>query len=589
MNQSLLIRAYLKPYCLAILILGVSWATSQAAWAQDSFTAGQAYEHLQTLRRQADDVLGSAAQPPADSLQKAGSILQTALAYYHRADVQALAKDDKFLLGKKGDILYDLALIQAKSGQKAAATQSLLTILSGKRSSLYAKYIKQEPLFAPMRQESVLAARFAVIDAFNNVFYSNALRTPYQPNISEDEKLAGLSKLWSEAKYNFAYFDHIPTLDWDQLYLRYIPKVRATTSTLQYLRVMQEFCAHLKDGHTDVSVRSDTLGDLIYGSPPFRTWLIEDKVLVKEVWSDSLAKTGIRPGMEVIKVGDLSVHEYAAQHVKPYQSGSTPQNVNVETYTYGLLKGPRDQPISLEFRDAKGKSFRRILPRSGYSHLQWRPSFLWHTLPGNIAYVQLNEFVSDRASKAFATAFDSISTANALILDVRLNGGGDSHYGWDIIGYLTDSSFQTSSYSSRLYSPLLRAQGEGVEYEAGGRSICPANGKKVFRKPVVLLISGQTFSAAEDFTLAFDALQRGKLIGEPTGGSTGYPMEFDLPGGLKARICTKRDTYPDGREWVGKGIQPSILVKPTVAAIQAGRDLVLEAALQYLKSQTRKK
>jgi C-terminal processing protease CtpA/Prc len=49
-----------------------------------------------------------------------------------------------------------------------------------------------------------------------------------------------------------------------------------------------------------------------------------------------------------------------------------------------------------------------------------------------------------------------------------------------------------------------------------------------------------------------------------------------------ARVCTKRDMYPDGTEWNGKGIQPAILVKPTVADVQAGRDTVLDAALAHL-------
>jgi C-terminal processing protease CtpA/Prc len=77
---------------------------------------------------------------------------------------------------------------------------------------------------------------------------------------------------------------------------------------------------------------------------------------------------------------------------------------------------------------------------------------------------------------------------------------------------------------------------------------------------------------------------RGKIVGEASGGSTGQPLFFELPGGGNARVCTKRDTYPDGTEWVGNGIAPDILVRPTVADIRAGRDTVLERALELLKS-----
>ena len=107
-------------------------------------------------------------------------------------------------------------------------------------------------------------------------------------------------------------------------------------------------------------------------------------------------------------------------------------------------------------------------------------------------------------------------------------------------------------------------------------------GKKAYTKPVVVLTSGRTFSAAEDFVVAFDTMNRGKLIGETTGGSTGWPLSFAVPGGIMARVCMKRDTYPDGQEWVGTGVKPDIEVHPKIADLQAGRDTVLEAALRYL-------
>ncbi|HNC44923.1 MAG TPA: S41 family peptidase, partial [Acidobacteriota bacterium] len=106
---------------------------------------------------------------------------------------------------------------------------------------------------------------------------------------------------------------------------------------------------------------------------------------------------------------------------------------------------------------------------------------------------------------------------------------------------------------------------------------------KPYVKPVVVLISPRTFSAAEDFAVAFDAMKRGTLIGEPTGGSTGQPLNIQLPGGGGARICTKRDTYPDGKEFVGVGIQPQILVKPTLADFRADQDRVLLTALDEVK------
>ena len=131
--------------------------------------------------------------------------------------------------------------------------------------------------------------------------------------------------------------------------------------------------------------------------------------------------------------------------------------------------------------------------------------------------------------------------------------------------------------------PSFRAWGrpEGTHAEPGDR--IPPDPKLHYAGPVVLLTSARTYSAAEDFTVAFDAMQRGRIVGEPTGGSTGQPLVFDLPGGGSGRVCTKRDSYPNGRAFVGVGIQPQVKVSPTVADLRAGRDTVLEAALALLR------
>jgi C-terminal processing protease CtpA/Prc len=70
------------------------------------------------------------------------------------------------------------------------------------------------------------------------------------------------------------------------------------------------------------------------------------------------------------------------------------------------------------------------------------------------------------------------------------------------------------------------------------------------------------------------------------GFNTGQPLVFPLPEGGLARVCTKRDTYPDGHEFVGVGVQPDRLVHPTLADFRAGRDPVLEAALEELRGET---
>jgi len=74
-------------------------------------------------------------------------------------------------------------------------------------------------------------------------------------------------------------------------------------------------------------------------------------------------------------------------------------------------------------------------------------------------------------------------------------------------------------------------------------------------------------------------------VGEPTYGSTGQPIFVDLPGGGTFRVCTKRDTYPDGREFVGYGIKPDILVESTLATVRSDEDEALDRALRELQAE----
>jgi carboxyl-terminal processing protease len=102
--------------------------------------------------------------------------------------------------------------------------------------------------------------------------------------------------------------------------------------------------------------------------------------------------------------------------------------------------------------------------------------------------------------------------------------------------------------------------------------------------PIVVLHGPGAASAAEDFLVAIDAIPHVTTVGQPTFGSTGQPFSFPLPGGSSARICTKRDTYPAGREFVSIGIQPQVVVQPTVEDVRAGRDPALERAVALLGS-----
>ena len=476
-------------------------------------------------------------------------------------------------------VLYNLACGYSLLGQKEKAVDFL-------REAIEAGYTNLQHMESDTDLDSIRSTQgykqIAERVKRRQYFWENPfINTPYKENLSVDEKVAGLSKLWSEIKYNFVYFERVPELNWDSLYMAFLPKVRQAQSTLDYYRALQEMCAYLKDGHTGVNW-PPALYDQVYGWPPIRTRLIEGHVLITKVFDDSLFEAGIRPGLEILRIDGLPVKDYANNRIAPFARASTPQGLAEQIYSYQLLNGAKESPVELELQDSKGKIFTRTLSRTPKKSAP-TPDVEFKMLKGNIAYMAINTFSNESAVTQFDSLFPLMQKADALILDLRENGGGNSGTGFRLLGYLTDDSFRIGRWVTREYRPMYRAWGRSEREYEEPQSLWPPNGSKHFEKSVAVLISARTGSAAEDFCVTFDVMNRGPLIGEPTCGSTGQPLIFSLPGGGNAFVCTAHCFYPDGKEFVGVGVLPDIEVRPTVKDVRAGKDPILTAAIEWVK------
>ena len=97
--------------------------------------------------------------------------------------------------------------------------------------------------------------------------------------------------------------------------------------------------------------------------------------------------------------------------------------------------------------------------------------------------------------------------------------------------------------------------------------------------------STKPISAAEDFAVMFMGIRRGEVVGTPTGGSTGNGVRVTLfeDDGSFANICSKHDTAPDGTEFVGYGIRPTIVVGETYKShFKDKHDATMTKALEIL-------
>jgi len=397
-------------------------------------------------------------------------------------------------------------------------------------------------------------------------------------------RLAAFSRLWSEVKYNFVFLDQRPKLDWDRLLEFYLAKIDAAGSQDEYTSILREAVALLQDGHSWVGGGGVPDGPLLNIEP------VEGRPVVTAIGDTPEMQAGpVRPGMELIAVEGVPVGDILEKEIYPYIFASTRQDRDRKAFGR-LLGGESGSSIAVTFLDMDDTVHEVTLVRSlnqNRDAAPWMRSpapLEYKELEDGIVYVALNTFGSDRVVKAFDARFGRIAEADALVIDVRKNGGGSTDYGYSIIARLIQEPIaETPSWRSRQLISVHKAWGREQEWYEGDHGIIESRGETPFLKPVVVLIGPNTYSAAEDFLIPLKASGRATLIGEATGGSTGQPLLFDVYG-ARVSICVKWDRFPDGTDFVGVGVLPDIEVPMTKNDVRRGSDPVLERALSFLRS-----
>lgn len=502
--------------------------------------ASKSYSHLLSLRAEAQKL--SAKDASEADLRRAVARYDDALRYLSMRAVSERAVGDARLESEHVNLLFLQAGTYARLGMKEQALDALEKVVGMTWLPPLAGYLGG-PSFASLRDEPRFKTVVSTMALPERLYKVPAIATPYKPVLTLEEKVAGLSLFWSEARRNFVHFDHVPELKWDEVYMQYLGKVIAAPTTRDYYLLMTQLAALLQDGHTNVEMPPE-LARAVYARPPLRTALVEDKVLVRHVGDEDVARR-VRAGDEVLAIDGEPVRQYAERRVAPFVSSSTPQDKAVRVFGYQLLSGDEGQAVRLRLRGEDGAEREELVERS----LKYRAPAPagFKMLPGAIAYIALDQFENDRDVKVFEQALPEILGAKGLVIDVRRNGGGSSNFGMAVLSYLTKAPIAGTSGFVRGEEAYTRAQGSGyVKWTP-----VPGNGEpyraareQVFTGQVAVLTGAQTFSAAEDFTAAYKIMKRGIIVGEATGGSTGQPLRFDLPGGGKARICIKRDVLP---------------------------------------------
>ncbi|MHC4739994.1 MAG: S41 family peptidase, partial [Planctomycetota bacterium] len=314
--------------------------------------------------------------------------------------------------------------------------------------------------------------------------------------LTPEQRVEAFTRMWSTVKYNFANFDLVPEVNWDNVLSEYLPKVTNDQSNDEYILLLQQCIAQLKDGHTSVS--SSWGNGLSAACPPLRIRSVGSKAIVTELAeTEEIKACGIKPCDEITHVEGRPVRELLEKDIYPYISDSTVQRRDLKAYPR-ILQGPKESRVSLSIKSPGGEVRKISLTRkaNGLALLprrSWSSDFEYRDMGNDLAYVALNTFSAPSVVDKFKEKFKEISQAKGLIIDVRENGGGSSSNGEAIISCLIEEAIPDTLWKSPQHIAAFKAWGRPKKWFDGEpHMIEPRHGDK-YLGPLVILIGNETF------------------------------------------------------------------------------------------------
>ncbi len=202
--------------------------------------------------------------------------------------------------------------------------------------------------------------------------------------------------------------------------------------------------------------------------------------------------------------------------------------------------------------------------------------------PGNIGYIDLRSFAgfefgkSDQPGRqAMEAALQLVSASDALIIDLRNNGGGSPA----MVGYLS-SAFTPKG--ADIYNTF--------HYRNGTASEAPTDwyAKPRLDTPLYILVNARTGSAAEAFAYTMKNARRATVVGEASAGAANPGDFVDAGNGFRVFVSTGSPINPISKKnWEGDGVIPDVTVA-SAAAFDTAKALALENVLKQNRPESEK-
>lgn len=212
------------------------------------------------------------------------------------------------------------------------------------------------------------------------------------------------------------------------------------------------------------------------------------------------------------------------------------------------------------------------------------PRLRFGVLPGNVGYLAASSFLDSALTPDYARTLDAVlgelDGVDALIIDLRFNlGGTDRNTRAVMERLLAPGTSAVYRRRVRLSRPLPQAYTEEETLR-----VEPLDHDR-WQRPLALLTSANTASAAEGLLLALLYAPRAVQVGETTRGVFSRLLFRDLPNGWWLTLSNQRYTSLGGISYEQAGIPPQITVAQADYDVDGGVDAALDAALAALAGQ----
>jgi carboxyl-terminal processing protease len=370
--------------------------------------------------------------------------------------------------------------------------------------------------------------------------------------------------MWLQVDREYWYWGR-RDVDWNAVKEKYLPLARNAESVGAFRTVLKQALAEVEDGHVFLF---DPEGSV--GRP--HVWVEPDGDQLAIAWVDAgsdAEKAGLKAGMLLQQVDDRSAAEAWAREESAASATMAPTRKwlggrNVLRGPFGssttiVASFPGQAPVTATLvRDAQVEAYSSLFEKK--------------VLPGGIVYIALRSFGHPEALQAAKTALLDAARKEppGMIIDVRYNRGGNSDFVTDF---------------SQVLFPKSTILGLRQDHRTGQKSTMMTTAATVTYEGRLVVLTNQSCGSACDlFALSLQQKERAVLVGEtPCGAGIRGELQI-LPYGFQMSLSSPSEMLDrQGRPIEQNPAQVDYRISPTAADWAAGRDTVLEKALELLQ------